>query len=237
MIPQHPNVVGMLNKFVHVEELCIVFEYMALSLSDVWTRAQGFLDYWQVVRYGHGVVQAVHHLHSHDVAYRDISMSIVLYDSVNNTVKLADLGLATSASSFVLERPVTALWYRAPEAILFSSEPVQMAQPQFTLDLWSSGCLLTSLWCANHIFMFDHDRAIEKELGRIGVLQKIVHVLGLPVAPSRGAASISAAARSAWLGITAFPRWGKYSKDLVMTQCPEVSFKEQLCDVRLVAWG
>ena len=109
-----------------------MFEYCILSLADVYSRAQGFLDWSKAWQYGHQVLQGIAHLHKNGVAHRDLSMGNVLMKEDSGVCVVADLGLAACATSIILERPVTTAWYRAPEACFPGA---QVATQQVALDM------------------------------------------------------------------------------------------------------
>ena len=117
-VPKHPNVLDLLDAFVSKSgsDLSLVFEYCILSLADVYSRAQGFLDWSAAWRYSRDILQGIAHLHANDVAHRDLSMGNVLMKEDGGGCVVADFGLAASATSIILERPVSTAWYRAPEA-------------------------------------------------------------------------------------------------------------------------
>ena len=135
VLPGHPNLITMLDKFVVGQELHLVFEYLYHSVSDMFHRAQGFLDVGLCSNYSRQIAIGLCHLHDHNVAHRDLSMGNILVDIPTNTVKIADLGLAACASHFVLDRSITTLWYRAPEVVLGVQT---VGYPQTKFDMWVS---------------------------------------------------------------------------------------------------
>ena len=102
-------------------------------------------------------------------------MSNVLMREDGGVCVLADLGLAVSSSSPILERPITSAYYRAPEAC-FPEVPASFQQTAF--DLWSYGVLLAALWTGT--FLFQITSEVGTELENQKVFQKIVAVMGWP---------------------------------------------------------
>ena len=121
-----------------------------------------------------------------------------MVDTPNNSVKIADLGLAVCASHFVLERQISTLWYRAPEVFLGVEK---LDFPQTAFDMWSFAGIMSALLSGTHLFRIRVEGS--KSTGAdvdIKVLQKQIDVLGSPV-PS-------------WPGITQLPRWSEYASKL-----------------------
>ena len=87
------------------------------------------------------ILSGLNYLHSNNTIHRDLKSSNILMSN-KGEVKITDFGLAKhiykkQKKSFT--RNVVTLWYRAPEVILGSSEY------DFTIDLWSVGCILCEL--------------------------------------------------------------------------------------------
>ena len=81
-VPKHPHVLQMQDLFVSPcgSDLCLVFEYCTNSLSDVYLRAQGFLDWSAAWQYSHQILQGIAHLHANDVSHRDLSVGVGVDD-------------------------------------------------------------------------------------------------------------------------------------------------------------
>ena len=189
-IPHHPHLLRMLDSYVVGSELFLVFEYLYNSLSDVFHRAEGLLDVALAKDYSHQVLQGIDHLHSHDVAHRDLSMGNILIDIPTNTLKIADLGLAACASNFVLDRLITTLWYRAPEVLLGIKHCDTFSQTTF--DMWSFAVIMCALLSGTHVFSFDLGGLDPESLrAEAKVLQKQLDFMG----------------PSSHLGMKKFPRW------------------------------
>ena len=160
-IPSHKHLLEMLDTFVQQARLCLVFEYLYYCLSDVFDRAEGLLHVAVAQDYSCQVLQGLAHLHSHQVAHRDLSMGNILLDIPSNTLKIADLGLAVCASHFVLDRNITAIWYRAPEVLLHIK---QLDFPQPAFDMWSYGVVMCALLCGTHLFCIPSKARTDKEI-------------------------------------------------------------------------
>ena len=103
-------------------------------------------------------------------------MGIVLMTSGGGGGVVADLGLAVSATSIILERPVTTVWYRAPEACFPGAKEVSTQQT--ALDMWSFGALLTALWTGARLLQCHATPTAGLETENHMLLQRIVNVMG-----------------------------------------------------------
>ncbi len=87
------------------------------------------------------ILSGLNYLHSNNIIHRDLKSSNILMSN-KGEVKITDFGLAKclyKKNKMSFTRNVVTLWYRAPEVILGSSEY------DFTIDLWSVGCILCEL--------------------------------------------------------------------------------------------
>jgi serine/threonine protein kinase len=87
------------------------------------------------------VMQGLLHCHQRRIMHRDLKPSNILIGDDENTIKIADFGLARTfglpLKSYTHE--VVTLWYRAPE-ILLGSKVYSTA-----VDIWSLGCIFYEL--------------------------------------------------------------------------------------------
>ena len=86
-------------------------------------------------------MQGLLHCHQRRIMHRDLKPSNILIGDDENTIKIADFGLARTfglpLKSYTHE--VVTLWYRAPE-ILLGSKVYSTA-----VDIWSLGCIFYEL--------------------------------------------------------------------------------------------
>ena len=119
-LPQHPNVLSILDAFVgRGQWLYLVFRYHNSCLEVVWRAAQGCLEWAEARRYCGHVFAGLRHLHAHDVCHRDLCFANLLLSFRDNIVQIADLGLAACAASFTLERNVTQLVARSRSSCFY----------------------------------------------------------------------------------------------------------------------
>ncbi len=117
-VGNRPTVVRLVDVFVTGQSQKMVLERLPTSVADMHQRAHGFAERDLHYRYGRHLLERVKFVRSSHIAHRDISLNNALLCGRTNSIKLVDFGVAASAASFVLDRPVTILLFRAPEAIL-----------------------------------------------------------------------------------------------------------------------
>lgn len=87
------------------------------------------------------ILEAIHDLHSEDIAHCDLKLDNVMYDFVEDELKLIDFGLAKMDSS--VKPPDKAMFtfdYRPPEALLLSNN-IDLRKA----DMWSIGVCAASI--------------------------------------------------------------------------------------------
>jgi serine/threonine protein kinase len=86
------------------------------------------------------LISGIAFCHEHRVLHRDLKPQNLLLDR-NNTLKLADFGLARTFSVPLRKytHEVVTLWYRAPEILLGVEEYTT------AVDSWSVGCILAEM--------------------------------------------------------------------------------------------
>ena len=122
--------------------LTIIMEYvsggsLADRVRDVRDRQNG-MPLARVLDVSGGILEALGHLHAHDVVHRDVKPSNILFDD-DGTVRLIDFGVAARADpgrggllyglpSDWIEERVGTLPYAAPETVREPSGPATAAQ-------------------------------------------------------------------------------------------------------------
>ena len=212
-LPEHPNVLSILNSFVVDRWLYFAFRYHDSCLWAVWRAARGCLELDEVRPYCKHMFEGLRHMHTHNVCHRDLSLTNLLLSFRDNVVQIADLGLAACAASFALERNVTQLPSRAPEVLLSYDEeeevdkeaqPFFLISPQLSVDLWSAGTVVGALHVGQQLF--------NEQQGR-RQLQAMIDFIGPP--------------QEAWSACVTLPCWRKY-KPMIVIREPEVHPREKL---------
>lgn len=166
----HPNILGLWDIFVHLQEpnehkLYLVTELMCTDLAQVIhdDRIQIYPQHIQFFMYH--ILLGLHVLHEAGVVHRDLHPGNVLLAD-NNDITICDFNLAredtadTNKTHYVTHR-----WYRAPELVM------QFKGFTKQVDLWSAGCVMAELF---------NRRALFRGSTFYNQLNKIVEVVGTP---------------------------------------------------------
>lgn len=102
------------------------------------------------------ILQGVNFLHENHILHRDLKPQNILIDD-ENTVKIADLGLATyrihGLGLYNMTGEVVTRWYRAPEVIIpFRPDKPNAANYTSAVDIFSIGCIFVEL-CVLHAWL------------------------------------------------------------------------------------
>lgn len=101
----------------------------------------------------HDVLAALAFCHSRNIVHCDVTTNnVLLAGSVGDWhMVLADFGMATRGPRFALSDEITALWFRAPESLLFATYDavVPPGTPDIVgtpaVDVWSAGCVAMAM--------------------------------------------------------------------------------------------
>lgn len=130
-----------------VNGIYMVSQYMRFNLFDLLTQSESKLNQNQVVALTYNLLCAVKYLHSVNILHRDLKPeNILVTDEME--VKICDFGLSRSITTTLKPKKVMrkmsmtsfTRFYRPPEVILCMDHYDESA------DLWSLGCLLSSVF-------------------------------------------------------------------------------------------
>ncbi|KAI3450822.1 hypothetical protein Pfo_007487 [Paulownia fortunei] len=160
----HPNIIKLLEIVRQNNELFFIFEYMEHNLYQIMKDQQRSFSEEEIRALMSQVLQGLAHVHKHGYFHRDLKPENLLV--TNNTIKIADFGLARELSSTPpFTDYVSTRWYRAPEVLL------QSASYTPAIDMWAVGAVLAELFTLCPIFPGESE---------IDQLYKICCVLGAP---------------------------------------------------------
>ena len=156
----HPNVMVLLDQTIGdpgaAAGVKLVMPFYPSTLDQLWKSAGGCLEFASVRHLSRGLLRGVAHLHSSGFAHRDLSMRNLLVasgvgddGSKSFELKITDLGAATILEDKDLDGAVTTLSVRPPEMVAGLR---LLRDPPSSIDLWSSGVVLASLWIGQSPF-------------------------------------------------------------------------------------
>lgn len=135
----------------HKGTVYLVFEFCDNDLSGLLQYRKRNLHIEETKCLMKQLLNALIYIHENKVCHRDLKLSNILINK-NGELKLADFGLArilnTAKQTSYTNRVIT-LWYRPPELLLGSKIY------DFSVDVWSAGCILGELLHGRALFPFD----------------------------------------------------------------------------------
>lgn len=161
------RIVELLDYYPEETSLCLVFEYLPMSLADIISNSCSFLPACDIKALSLMLFEGLHHCHSRMIIHRDIKPANILVTKCG-TLKLGDFGLARvfdPNSSASLSHQVSTRWYRAPE-LLFASRHYTAA-----VDVWSAGVVVAELISLSPLFPGSND---------IDQLYRVFQIMGSP---------------------------------------------------------
>ena len=141
-IPQHPNVVGLIEVFVWENYVYAVMELMSSNLASIIPipkRHMPMLPSLMILRIIRQLICGLLHLHTNHIAHGDIKSDNVLLDTDGN-VKLVDFGVSTQHGEPHFNAPYCGTFsWKSPNAMTASQSP-------FKDDIWSLGITIMELF-------------------------------------------------------------------------------------------
>ena len=137
---QHEHIIGILDCFMHHNDLYLVMEYadlgdMAKLIGEMRAKQLRFTeeDMWRFI---YCIASALQHMHSRHLMHRDIKPANI-YVSRGGEVKVGDLGLGRVMEGYYdrAGSVVGTPYYMSPEVI-------REEEYDYATDIWSLGCLV-----------------------------------------------------------------------------------------------
>jgi serine/threonine protein kinase len=137
----HPNVVRLIEIIHDVDKLTLVFEFCDQDLKQHLDAHFGIIDPAKIKWFMYQLIKGVEYCHKRRVFHRDLKPQNLLISKKDNTLKLADFGLARAFTVPVrnYSPEVVTLWYRAPEVLMGYKN---YSTP---IDMWSIGCIFAEM--------------------------------------------------------------------------------------------
>uniref|UniRef100_A0AC35TG80 Protein kinase domain-containing protein n=1 Tax=Rhabditophanes sp. KR3021 TaxID=114890 RepID=A0AC35TG80_9BILA len=181
----HVNIVRLYDAFFCERKMYLIFEFIDADLWYVlkWRMQDQKLPVPYIKHFGIQICEALAYCHSRRIIHRDIKCENILIRR-DNVVKMADFGLARTASAPMRQytNEVVTIWYRPPELLLGTEFYTS------SIDVWSVGCVLAE--CYTGCPLVKCESAIEQ-------LLKTFELFGTPTDET-------------WPGVEKYP---DYSKD------------------------
>ncbi|CAN6461802.1 unnamed protein product [Victoria cruziana] len=136
----HPNIIELIDAYLHKRNLHLVFEFMETELEAVIKNKNIVLSPADIKSYMLMTLKGLAFCHKKWVLHRDMKPNNLLIGA-DGQLKLADFGLARIYGSpdRKFTHQVFARWYRAPE-LLYGTKQYGPA-----VDVWAAGCIFAEL--------------------------------------------------------------------------------------------
>lgn len=161
-----PNVIQLLDLVMEPETKtpCFIFELVRnVDFRTLYPKLTDLEVRW----YMYQLLQALDFAHSRGIMHRDVKPHNVMIDPERKTLRLIDWGLAEFYHPGVSYNVrVASRHYKGPELL------VDLLEYDYSLDIWSLGCMLAGIIFKKDIFFHGRDNDDQ--------LFKIVDVLGYP---------------------------------------------------------
>ncbi|KAL4451526.1 hypothetical protein ABPG75_007188 [Micractinium tetrahymenae] len=176
-----PHIVQLLDVLWDRSRLVLVFESMGRDLQAHLDADPAARQLPSIKSVMYQLLSGLAHAHARRVLHRDVKPANVLIDPASGVAKVADWGLARSATPPLrpYTQEVVTLLYRAPELLLGC--PLYSS----AVDVWSAGCILAELATGQPLFRGDSE---------IGKLLAVFRLLGTP-------------GEEEWPGMSQLPDW------------------------------
>ncbi|XP_049622941.1 casein kinase II subunit alpha-like [Suncus etruscus] len=159
-----PNIVRLLDTVKSFESgtTALVFEFL---YSNHYKKLYENLTDYDIRFYINEILKALDFTHSMGIMHRDLKPENILIDHRQRTLRIIDWGLADFYHpGLEYSVRVASLHYKAPELL------VEYEMYDYSLDMWSLGCILASMVFQKEPFFFGHDD--------INQMVRIINVLG-----------------------------------------------------------
>ena len=163
---EHQNIVQLHDTVMQENDIYFVQEYCNTDLAKHLHHLNDGQNLHQTLikDYIRQILEGLAYCHSQRIIHRDLKPANILLSGQNNeTIKLADFGLARAFSIPIkpYTKCVVTLYYRSPELLLEMNE---YATP---VDVWSVGCIFAELAINQPLFKGENEMTQLKEIFRI----------------------------------------------------------------------
>ena len=181
----HPNVVKMLDIYVHDGQYNFVFELCNCNLrehlAEMDQQGRRWMPQDKLKSCLLQILAGLEYCHERRIIHRDLKPDNILLDSERAVAKIADFGMARvmqcKGGGRYTDRLVTH-WYRPPEIILGDT------QYDSAVDMWSLGCIFVEMMilcpafaCNTEIECLMNFSAIRHSAKASGLASRLPHFL------------------------------------------------------------
>ena len=152
-IPQHPNIVGLIEVFIWQDKVYSVMELGSINLSNIIPireRHMPMLPPAMVLSIIRQIILAVCHLHANGFAHGDLKCDNVMI-MVDGTIKLVDFGVTTRDGEIPHKAPFCGTFsWKSPNSMRRdTADPIKD-------DTWSLGITISEIVGGNPLFLYEY---------------------------------------------------------------------------------
>lgn len=180
----HDNIVPCVGFCVHEGKLCLVMDYMPISLSQ-YIKEHHPLSETLMRNLALGIARGIVYLHSQKIIHRDLKPANILLD-VSLTPRIADFGVSREASTQnATMTKIGTPTYCAPEVL-------NGDRYSFPADIYSYGMILCAMIAGGNPWK------AEEGLGPAQIITRVVVKKDRPRFPPNASASFTALITKCW---------------------------------------
>ena len=148
---KHTNIVNLIEVLYKQKRIYLVFEYVEFTVLEEIKRNPLGMEIVKTKKVIYQLLQSLSYCHFLSIIHRDIKPENLLLSSTG-VLKLCDFGFARLLKpGQQLTEYVSTRWYRAPELLVGGKNY------NFSVDIWSVGCLLGELLTGKPLFPGNND--------------------------------------------------------------------------------
>jgi serine/threonine protein kinase len=166
---KHPNIISMVDHFIHNDRLYIVLPFIEKSLYDLerqYRKEDKTFTPDQTKKILTGLLKGLHYLHENDICHRDLKPdNIMILDDF--TPIIIDFGQAKKLT-MANTTSICTSFYRPPEVAGFvDNESSKLYDKR--VDVWGVGCIAYELLTNEQLAMIGGDDSVTEESVSEGV--------------------------------------------------------------------
>ena len=162
LLSGHRNIINFVGTSHNDDSIDIYLEECQCDLSELMDTSFKILP-----KHKMDLLQGVAHIHRHGIIHRDLKPQNIVYDAMNDCLKIIDFGISRAVTNSIGQvNASTQLWgtchvvtldYRSPELLIRNACGVGTTLYGYEVDIWSLGCILYLMETSTPIWSYPDD--------------------------------------------------------------------------------